>query len=80
MTTSDMTDPMDDAMAPAMTDDAANITPLHGDESGAGYRSPPHNFEAEMALLGAILVNNRAFERVQEFLCLLYTSPSPRDS
>ncbi len=60
MTTSDMTDPM--------ADEAANITPLHGDEGGIGFRSPPHNFEAEMALLGAILVNNRAFERVQEFL------------
>ncbi len=36
-----------------------------GDE---GYRAPPHNFEAEMALLGAILTNNRAYERVSEFL------------
>ena len=60
MTTSDMTDPM--------ADEAANITPLHGEEGGIGFRSPPHNFEAEMALLGAILVNNRSFERVQEFL------------
>ena len=24
------------------------------------FRVPPHNFEAEMALLGAILTNNRA--------------------
>jgi replicative DNA helicase len=31
-------------------------------------RSPPHNFEAEQALLGAILMNNRALERVSEFL------------
>ncbi|MCK6444404.1 replicative DNA helicase [Elstera cyanobacteriorum] len=31
-------------------------------------RLPPHNDEAEMALLGAILHNNRAFERVIEFL------------
>ena len=60
MTTSDMTDPM--------ANEPANVTPLHGDEDGPGFRSPPHNFEAEMALLGAILVNNRAFERVQEFL------------
>ena len=29
---------------------------------------PPHNFEAEMALLGAILANNRAYERVSDFL------------
>ena len=32
------------------------------------HRSPPANVEAEMGLLGAILINNRAFERVSEFL------------
>ncbi|SDH26409.1 replicative DNA helicase [Roseospirillum parvum] len=39
-------------------------------ETGAspGLRIPPHNVEAEKALLGAILSNNRAFERVSEFL------------
>ncbi len=31
-------------------------------------RVPPHNYEAEQALLGAILVNNRAFEKVSEYL------------
>src|SRR5579859_6074227 len=31
-------------------------------------RTPPHNFEAEQALLGAILMSNRALERVAEFL------------
>src|SRR5882672_12794825 len=31
-------------------------------------REPPHNFEAEQALLGAILVNNAAYQRVAEFL------------
>ena len=46
-----------------------NIAALHeeGDE-GTGYRPPPHNFEAEMALLGALLANNRAYEKVSEFL------------
>lgn len=34
------------------------------------YRDPPHNFEAEQALLGALLVNNRCAERVAEFLRL----------
>ena len=33
-----------------------------------GYRTPPHNIEAEQALLGAILVNNDAFDRVSDFL------------
>jgi replicative DNA helicase len=36
--------------------------------AGATYRTPPHNEEAEQALLGAILVNNKAFEKVGEFL------------
>jgi len=31
-------------------------------------RTPPHNFEAEQALLGAILMSNRSLERVSEFL------------
>ena len=34
----------------------------------AGYRSPPMNLEAEQALLGAILANNAAFEKVSDFL------------
>ncbi|MBL8660121.1 MAG: replicative DNA helicase [Rhodospirillales bacterium] len=32
------------------------------------FRRVPHNIEAEMALLGAILVNPRAFERIADFL------------
>jgi replicative DNA helicase len=32
------------------------------------FRIPPHNVEAEQALLGAILVNNDAFDRVSDFL------------
>src|SRR6185503_7441001 len=39
-----------------------------GGESSTLFRVPPHNFEAEMALLGAILTNNRACEKVAEFL------------
>ena len=32
------------------------------------FRSPPHNFEAEKALLGAIFANNNAYDRVSDFL------------
>ncbi|HUV32046.1 MAG TPA: DnaB-like helicase C-terminal domain-containing protein, partial [Devosiaceae bacterium] len=32
------------------------------------YRLAPHNVEAEQALLGAILVNNEAYDRVSDFL------------
>jgi replicative DNA helicase len=38
------------------------------------YRTPPHNIEAEQALLGAILVNNDAFDRVSDFLQAVHFS------
>ena len=38
------------------------------DGGAVEYRTPPRNDEAEMGLIGAILINNRAFERVSEFL------------
>ncbi len=41
---------------------------LAPDSAPAGYRTAPHNIEAEQALLGAILVNNEAFYRVSDFL------------
>ena len=34
----------------------------------AAERTPPVNFEAEQQLLGALLANNKAYERVSEFL------------
>ena len=47
----------------------AKITPLRGDDiPNTRLREPPHNFEAEQALLGAVLVNNLAYGRVSEFL------------
>jgi replicative DNA helicase len=35
---------------------------------GLRLRAPPANLEAEQALLGALLANNRAYERISEFL------------
>jgi len=35
---------------------------------GLSQRLPPSNVEAEQALLGALLANNKAYERVSEFL------------
>jgi len=35
---------------------------------GLRLRTPPANLEAEQALLGALLANNKAYERVSEFL------------
>jgi replicative DNA helicase len=45
----------------------SKVTPLRGAEATPA-RVPPHNYEAEQALLGAILANNRVFDRVNEFL------------
>ncbi|MBF0332977.1 MAG: replicative DNA helicase [Alphaproteobacteria bacterium] len=45
--------------------------PLNEDAASHGapsFRTPPHNYEAEQALLGAILVNNKTYEKVSEFL------------
>ncbi len=44
-----------------------NVTRLPSAED-IRLREPPHNFDAEQALLGAILVNNSAYQRVAEFL------------
>ncbi len=53
-------------MEPALSD-PGNVMPLRATEAAAP-RVPPHNYEAEQALLGAILVNNLVYERVAEFL------------
>jgi len=47
--------------------ESSNVTRLPGAED-IRLREPPHNFEAEQALLGAILINNAAYQRVAEFL------------
>ncbi|GJL85868.1 MAG: replicative DNA helicase [Micavibrio sp.] len=38
------------------------------DKVESSYRMMPHNLEAEQGLLGALLVDNRAFEKVGDFL------------
>ena len=45
-----------------------NITPLRDGDGPQATPDLPHNFEAEQALLGAILINNEAYSRVSEFL------------
>jgi replicative DNA helicase len=39
---------------------------------GLSQRLPPSNMRAEQALLGALLANNRAFERVSDFLTAVH--------
>lgn len=45
----------------------SNVMPLRNGETLAS-RIPPHNYEAEQALLGALLTNNLVYDRVNEFL------------
>ena len=46
-----------------------NLTSIVGDKADDSlYREAPHNVEAEQALLGAILTNNEAMNRVSGFL------------
>jgi replicative DNA helicase len=48
---------------------AQNAARVIGPEKESdAYRQPPHNLEAEQALLGAILINNEACDRVTGFL------------
>jgi replicative DNA helicase len=44
------------------------IDPAGGSLLGLSQRLPPSNLAAEQALLGALLANNKAYERVSEFL------------
>jgi replicative DNA helicase len=46
----------------------AKIAPLARDGDPALSRTPPVNFEAEQQLLGALLANNKAYDKVGEFL------------
>ncbi len=45
-----------------------NVTRLRGGEGTTPTRTPPVNYEAEQALLGAVLANNLVYDRVNEFL------------
>ena len=51
-----------------MDSTSAKVVAPFPDASGENFREPPVNYEAEQALLGAILANNTAFEKVAEFL------------
>ncbi len=53
---------------PTVDDIAASLSMLQGKGVERSFRVAPHNIEAEQALLGAILVNNDAFDRVSDFL------------
>ena len=44
------------------------LKPLPLEDQTPPTRVPPHSFEAERALLGAVLLNNRALDRAREFL------------
>jgi replicative DNA helicase len=45
-----------------------SLSPASSPVQDPTFRIAPHNIEAEQALLGAILVNNDAFDRISDFL------------
>ena len=45
-----------------------NVTRLRSGDTITPQRTPPVNYDAEQALLGAILANNLVYDRVNEFL------------
>ncbi|MDX1738517.1 MAG: replicative DNA helicase, partial [Alphaproteobacteria bacterium] len=57
-------------LTPAYQSGPANDPQYHGDSAKSApiTRHPPRNIEVEAALLGALLRNNRAFEKVGDFL------------
>ncbi len=44
------------------------VTQLPATQSSPDYRQMPHNIEAEQGLLGALLINNDAFDQIADFL------------
>ena len=47
---------------------ALTLNTINSPLLGLSQRLPPSNVQAEQALLGALLANNRAYERISEFL------------
>ncbi len=43
-------------------------TETGAEEPGVSYRTLPHNMDAEQGLLGALLVDNRGYEKIGDFL------------
>ena len=52
----------------SVLEDSSNVEPLSPEGGFQSFRAPPHNFEAEKALLGAIFANNNAYDRISDFL------------
>ncbi len=49
-------------------DPPSDQNPDGGAQDTHPFRTMPHNTDAEKSLLGAVFVNNRAYETVSEFL------------
>jgi replicative DNA helicase len=53
---------------PPDADSNSQSVNLSENSTAQSFRTMPHNLEAEKSLLGAIFINNRAYEAVSEFL------------
>ncbi len=56
---------MSTTASPPLLNEAINE---NGEDSKSAFRKMPHNIEAEKSLIGAIFANNKAYEKVSEFL------------
>ena len=63
--TESVIDPAMTQAAPSLSD---QLRAQASSEQPSAFRQPPHTIDAEQALLGAILVNNEALDRVSGFL------------
>ncbi len=47
---------------------AQAVTPLHADHQVEGIRTPPHSLEAEQSVLGGLLLDNSAWDRIADLV------------
>ena len=47
---------------------AQAVTPLHTDHQLEGIRTPPHSLEAEQAVLGGLMLENTAWDRIADIV------------
>lgn len=64
----DYGEPMDMVVEAPADWQGAQSSHTGGSKSLEGFRSPPCNFQAEKALIGALMANNKAHDKVSEFL------------
>ena len=73
-------DGLDDAAAPTETSSTATLTPTSSDSPSTEEKAEPEGARIEMTLKNGKVTPAGDRDLVLGQACLLYTSPSPRDS